>query len=93
MARLDAEREPCCVVIAPEELPDDPHAQASGLFEESVDPVDGRVRRPRHPARFGGTRAELGEVAPALGQHTDEILGELGLGADVARLRGEGAVS
>jgi crotonobetainyl-CoA:carnitine CoA-transferase CaiB-like acyl-CoA transferase len=93
MARLEAERVPCGVVIAPEELPEDPHAQAIGLFEESVDPVVGRVRRPRHPARFGETRAELGDVAPALGQHTDEILGELGLGADVARLRGEGAVA
>jgi crotonobetainyl-CoA:carnitine CoA-transferase CaiB-like acyl-CoA transferase len=93
MARLEAERVPCGVVIAPEDLPDDPHARAIGLFEESVDPVVGRVRRPRHPARFSSTVSELGTVAPALGQHTDEILAEVGLGAETAGLRADGAVS
>jgi crotonobetainyl-CoA:carnitine CoA-transferase CaiB-like acyl-CoA transferase len=93
MARLEAQRVPCGVVVAPEDLPDDPHAQAIGLFEEWVDPVVGRVRQPRHPTRFGATPAELAGAAPALGQHTDEILGELGLAAEIARLRAEGIVS
>jgi crotonobetainyl-CoA:carnitine CoA-transferase CaiB-like acyl-CoA transferase len=93
MARLEAQRVPCGVVVAPEDLPADPHAQAIGLFEERVEPVVGRVRQPRHPTRFGSTPAELGGPAPALGQHTDEILGELGLADEVARLRAEGIVS
>jgi crotonobetainyl-CoA:carnitine CoA-transferase CaiB-like acyl-CoA transferase len=93
MARLEAQRVPCGVVVAPEDLPSDPHAQAIGLFEERVEPVVGRVRQPRHPTRFGSTPAELGGPAPALGQHTDEILGELGLADEVARLRAEGIVS
>jgi crotonobetainyl-CoA:carnitine CoA-transferase CaiB-like acyl-CoA transferase len=93
MERLEAQRVPCGVVVAPEDLPDDPHAQAIGLFEDSVDPVVGRVRRPRHPARFGTTPSELGGNAPALGQHTDEILAELGLGDETERLRADGAVS
>jgi crotonobetainyl-CoA:carnitine CoA-transferase CaiB-like acyl-CoA transferase len=92
MARLEAQRVPCGVVVAPENLPDDQHARAIGLFEEWVDPVVGRVRQPRHPTRFGTTPAALGGPAPALGQHTDEILGELGLAEDVARLRAEGVV-
>jgi len=94
MARLEAERVPCGVVVAPEDLPDDPHVQAIGLFQESDDPVVGRVRRPRHPARFGATPADLGASAPALGQHTDEVLGELGFGAaEIGRLRDSGSVS
>jgi crotonobetainyl-CoA:carnitine CoA-transferase CaiB-like acyl-CoA transferase len=93
MERLEAQRVPCGVVVAPEDLPDDPHARAIGLFEDSVDPVVGRVRRPRHPARFGATPSALGGAAPALGQHTDEILTELGLGAEIERLRADGVVS
>jgi crotonobetainyl-CoA:carnitine CoA-transferase CaiB-like acyl-CoA transferase len=93
MARLEAERVPCGVVVAPEDLPDDPHARAIGLFEESVDPVVGRVRRPRHPSRFSLTTADLAGAAPALGQHTDEILAEIGLGDEVDRLRAAGAIA
>jgi crotonobetainyl-CoA:carnitine CoA-transferase CaiB-like acyl-CoA transferase len=93
MARLEAERVPCGVVVEPADLPDDPHVQAIGLFEDSVDPVVGRVRRPRHPGRFGATPADLAGPAPALGQHTDEILAELGLADEVDRLRADGVVS
>jgi crotonobetainyl-CoA:carnitine CoA-transferase CaiB-like acyl-CoA transferase len=93
MARLEAERVPCGVVIAPEDLPADPHARAIGLFEDAEDPAVGRVRRPRHPSRFSATPAELGATAPGLGQHTDEILTELGLGGEVERLRAAAVVS
>ena len=93
MARLEAERVPCGVVIAPEDLPDDPHAVAIALFEDSHDPVVGRIRRPRHPSRFSGTPADLAGPAPALGQHTDEILAEIGLGDRAASLRASGAVA
>jgi crotonobetainyl-CoA:carnitine CoA-transferase CaiB-like acyl-CoA transferase len=93
MARLEAQRVPCGVVVAPADLPDDPHARAIGLFEDSTDPAVGRVRRPRHPARFSSTPAALGGPAPGLGQHTDEILTEMGLETEIARLRAEGAVA
>jgi len=93
MERLEEHRVPCGVVIAPEDLPDDPHARAIGLFEDSVDPVVGRLRRPRHPSRFSGTPSELAGAAPGLGQHTDEILSELGLGAEIARLRAADVVA
>lgn len=93
MARLEAERVPCGVVVAPEDLPKDPHAQAIGLFEESIDPVVGHVRRPRHPTQFSETPARLGACAPALGQHTDEVLAELGLAEATADLRAAGVVA
>lgn len=90
--RLAAERVPFSMIVAPEDLPQDPHAVAVGLFEESQHPVAGRVRMPRHPARFGATPAHLTKDAPTLGQHTDEILGELGHADRIAELRAAGVI-
>lgn len=92
MARMEAQRVPCGVVLSPAELVEDPHARAIGLFEDSDDPVVGRVRRPRHPARFGTTGATLGGPAPALGQDTDDVLRELGMGERIEGLRADGIV-
>ncbi|MGZ4682312.1 MAG: CoA transferase, partial [Acidimicrobiales bacterium] len=93
MARLEAERVPCGELIAPADLPDDPHAVAMGLFEQFDDPVAGRVRLPRHPTRFASTPAAIRGPAPGLGQHTDEILGELGLADRIDELRSTAAVA
>lgn len=93
MDRLEAERVPCGVVVSPEDLPDDPHARAIGLFVDGDHPVAGRIRLPRHPTQFGATPAHLGGPAPALGQHTDELLDEIGLGARTGELRERGVVA
>ncbi|MEX1009241.1 MAG: CoA transferase [Acidimicrobiia bacterium] len=93
MARLNAQRVPCGVVLSPAELVDDPHAQAIGLFVEREHPVVGNLRLPRHPILFNETPAELGTGAPALGEHTDEILAEIGFGDRVADLRADGVVA
>ena len=62
------------------------------MFEEFVHPVAGRVRQPRHPAQFLGTPATLQTVSPLLGEHTDEILIEIGRGEEVEQLRADGVV-
>ncbi|MGR6997506.1 CoA transferase [Yinghuangia aomiensis] len=92
MAALEAQRVPCGRVLAPAELPDDPHAVAVGLFEESVHAKAGRLRMPRHPARFAGTPAALGAPSPLLGEHTDEVLAELGMADRITALRAAGVV-
>jgi crotonobetainyl-CoA:carnitine CoA-transferase CaiB-like acyl-CoA transferase len=55
--------------------------------------VVGRARLPRHPTSFHGTPSALGGPSPALGEHTDEVLAELGLGDRTARLREQGVVA
>jgi crotonobetainyl-CoA:carnitine CoA-transferase CaiB-like acyl-CoA transferase len=92
-ASFDAQRVPYAMILAPAELPDDPHAIAAGLFETYEHHVVGRVRHPRHPTIFGGTPAALTHGSPALGQHTDEILAELGLTDRVTELRAAGTVA
>ena len=76
-----------------DDLVDDPHAIAVGLFEEFVHDVAGRVRMPRHPIRFPSTPAQMRADAPTLGQHTDELLAELGLGDGIVDLRARGVVA
>jgi crotonobetainyl-CoA:carnitine CoA-transferase CaiB-like acyl-CoA transferase len=93
MDRLNAERVPCSMVVAPADLPQDAHAAAVGLFVERGHPVVGRTRIPRHPTRFNGGPAELGGPAPRLGEHTDEVLAEIGLSDRIDHLRQAGVVA
>jgi crotonobetainyl-CoA:carnitine CoA-transferase CaiB-like acyl-CoA transferase len=91
--RFERERVAFAMVLSAAEMVDDPHAIAIGMFEEFDHPVVGRARLPRHPTQFHATPASLGFGAPALGQHTDDVLGELGLGAQIERLRAAGVVA
>ena len=94
MARFDELKVPAGVVLSPAALSADPHVQAIGLLQDSLHPTAGRLRQPRHPAQFASTPATLGSGAPTLGEHTDELLTELGFDANaIAALRAAGAAS
>jgi crotonobetainyl-CoA:carnitine CoA-transferase CaiB-like acyl-CoA transferase len=94
LAALEAEDVPCGPVYASmREVTSDPQVVASATFLASRHPQLGRIREPRPPVRFDATPAAVQRPAPALGQHTDEVLGELGLSAaEVAELRDKGVV-
>lgn len=94
MARLEAERVPCGVLLTPGELGSDPHVQAVRLLRDLEHPVVGRVRQPRHAADFSTTPVADPGLAPALGQHTDELLAEVGVDRErLAALRKAGVIA
>ena len=71
----------------------DPVVRHLGLIAEVDHPTAGRVRAPGIPVRLSGTPPSVRSHPPLLGEHTDQILEELGFtSAEVAKLRADGAV-
>ncbi len=67
---------PAAPLRTPDELFDNPHLQAVGLFE-TVATRQGPVRFPGVPTWFSRTPGRVAGAAPELGAHTEEVLGEL----------------
>ena len=78
-ARLEVEDVPHAAVTSLESLHRHPQVIENRLLVESEHPHAGRTRTPRPVASFEATPATLRRPAPALGEHTDELLAELGL--------------
>jgi len=70
---------PATRLYALDQLPDHPHLQAVGLFQETNHPTEGAIRELRPTTRFFRTPTSIWRPAPVLGQHTREVLLEAGL--------------
>ena len=74
---LDDVSIPCMPVLSLEELIDDEHVRAVGLFSDAEHPTEGRYRSIRSPLAFSSRPFAIRRHAPRLGEHTNEILEEL----------------
>jgi crotonobetainyl-CoA:carnitine CoA-transferase CaiB-like acyl-CoA transferase len=80
-------------VQSPSQLMNDPQAKAAGCFVETPDGKGGYISAPAVPVRFPGADDGPKGPPPGLGQHTDEILTELGFGdGEIAAMRAGGVM-
>ncbi len=67
-------------------------AVARNMVLKIQHPVEGETRALGFPVKLGGTPQQVRHPAPLLGQHTEQVLGEIGMTADdIAVLRSNGA--
>jgi crotonobetainyl-CoA:carnitine CoA-transferase CaiB-like acyl-CoA transferase len=71
----------------------DPHTLARGMVQELDHPVEGTLRSLGIPAKLSATPGELRRAAPLQGEHTVELLTEVGYDrAHIDRLLAQGSV-
>jgi CoA:oxalate CoA-transferase len=86
--RLNAAGVPCGRVMNLAEVFADPQVLAQKMVLEIEHPPHGPVRMTGFPVKLSATPAQLRRPAPALGEHTDAVLRDLGYSPEhVARLR------
>jgi crotonobetainyl-CoA:carnitine CoA-transferase CaiB-like acyl-CoA transferase len=90
-ARLAAEDTIWSTMASPLEVLADPQVEANGYMPRH--PAHDRARLTSSPVQFDGHGLEVRRPAPAIGEHTDEVLHEVGYDdAGIAALRDAGAV-
>lgn len=79
---------PCAAVLSRLEMLKDRQVVNNEIVQVIDQPGLGKLRQARAAARFDGTPCDPVRTAPGLGEHTDSVLTELGLGqTDIAKLR------
>ncbi|MEO0816031.1 MAG: CoA transferase [Pseudomonadota bacterium] len=89
----DAHSVPCGPVNTAKDMLADAHIAARGAIAKLAHPVLGDVPMQAPAPKLSATPGKLRTAAPSLGQHTDDILGKLGVStAELVELRRKGVI-
>jgi crotonobetainyl-CoA:carnitine CoA-transferase CaiB-like acyl-CoA transferase len=91
LERLTSADIPCSPMHTLEELTAHPHTRESGMVFDYQHPTFGPMSAVAQPVRVNGQRASMRRAPPLRGQHTTEVLSELGLSdEEIAALIADG---
>ncbi len=83
---------PCGPILSMKELAEEPSLRATGTIVEVDHPERGKYVTVGNPIKLSDSPAEV-RRSPLLGEHTDEILGEIGMtSAEIEAAKSDGAV-
>lgn len=90
---LDAADIPNMPMNSPLDLLNDPHLNAVGFIKRTEHPTEGSLRTPGNPTTWSRSTCDDACPAPNLGEHSIDVLTELGYSAaEIAALQATGAV-
>jgi crotonobetainyl-CoA:carnitine CoA-transferase CaiB-like acyl-CoA transferase len=93
LSALETAKVPCGAINDLGEVFADPHLQSRGMTVAMPHPLTDALQLVASPMKLSATPVQYRRPPPLLGEHTDEVLQELGIGeAERARLRESGTL-
>lgn len=93
LTKLQAAGVSCAPINTVDQALNAEHTIARGLVAHAMHSTEGEIALPGIPFRFSKDQASIRRAPPLLGEHTDEVLKEIGrTDADIAKLREAGAI-